>query len=234
MRRGPLALMALAGSLVLSSCGPSEEQKREEAFQRDLAALHSSGRRERMEAARNLGARGDKRATLEMIEALAREEDPEVREEMIRALGDLRDERATPVLVALLLHEDPEVERVAIVALGKIGDKRAVPHLIDRLARGVRWIRSVAAGALHQITGHDEPADWLDEFAVRDGVRRWERWWKDHRAEVSALVEVPRGPPAPGGEIEPWWKTVDREGGETRRPPWSTPPDRPRPPPPER
>jgi hypothetical protein len=210
-----LALMPLA-------CGPSEEQRREDQYQRDIQTLSAPDRRARMEAARAVAShKGDKRSVNALLSALAHEEDPEVREVMIEALGDLGDPEATPVLVALLTHEDPEVQRLAVIALGKIGkqsgDKRAVPALIDRLARGVPWVRAISAAALHQITGHAVEIDWLDEFAIREGVRLWEAWEKEHRHEIPVLVEAPV---APAGEREPWWRQVDREGAAKKKPSW--------------
>ena len=231
--RSILTFAALMAFLPLA-CGPSEEETQEKQFQAELQGLSSPDRQKRMEAARGMVEhRGDKRAVRSLLVALAHEEDPEVREAIVASLGEIGDPEATPALTALLSHEDPEVQRVAIVALGKIGkesgDKRAVPALIDRLARGVPWIRALAAGALHQVTNHSVEIDWLDEFAVREGVRLWETWEKEHRYEIPPIVEA--GPVTPAGEKEAWWKRMDREAAMKKRPAWPKEAENPPPPP---
>src|SRR5262249_38404757 len=65
----------------------------------------------------------------------------------IRALGEIRDQRATDRLIALLRKGDRE----AASALGKIGDPRAVGALIDILVNGSGHLATAAADALGRI-----------------------------------------------------------------------------------
>jgi HEAT repeat protein len=46
-----------------------------------------------------------------------------------QALGDIRDPRAVPTLIALCDHPGPVVRRWAALALGEIGDERSLPAL---------------------------------------------------------------------------------------------------------
>jgi HEAT repeat protein len=64
-------------------------------------------------------------------------------------LGDLRDPRAVPVLVALL--DEPEVNDIVPWSLGQIGDKRAVAPLIQTLANRDPSMRVLAIYGLEQL-----------------------------------------------------------------------------------
>jgi hypothetical protein len=64
-------------------------------------------------------------------------------------LGDLRDGRAVPILVALL--NDPEVDSIVPWALGEIGDRRAVGPLLDALDDDSPSMRVLAIYALETL-----------------------------------------------------------------------------------
>ena len=64
-------------------------------------------------------------------------------------LGDLRDEKAVPILVALL--NDPEVNSIVPWALGEIGDRRAVGPLLNALDDDSPSMRVLAIYALETL-----------------------------------------------------------------------------------
>jgi uncharacterized protein YwqG len=66
-------------------------------------------------------------------------------------LGQIRDERAVPVLIEALQDEAREVRAAAAQALGQIGDERAVDALVEALADAD--CAQVATWALEQIGG---------------------------------------------------------------------------------
>lgn len=81
-------------------------------------------------AARALGNfPGNPQALKSLISALPGEEEPQVREGIVLALGDLGDGQAVPVLVPLLGNESFALRNAAIRALGKIGSADALPAL---------------------------------------------------------------------------------------------------------
>jgi HEAT repeat protein len=109
----------------------------------------------------------DKKA--EVIQALgnafdkvegARPVDNRMRVEFLRALGRMKDKRATPVLVKIMTDDgeaqDFLINRLAAQQLGAMGDPEAVPHLIEALflfdaRRPQLRMNDVAAEALVRI-----------------------------------------------------------------------------------
>lgn len=81
-------------------------------------------------AARALGNfPGNPEALKALVSALPGEEEPQVREGIVLALGDLGDGQAVPVLVPLLNSESFALRNAAIRALGKIASADALPSL---------------------------------------------------------------------------------------------------------
>ena len=79
-------------------------------------------------------AAGDKKTRLEFMKKLvAALEDPsqKVRNQALKALGDLGDKRAVPAITKLL--DEPGTRQAAVLVLGKLGSKRAVPAIIRLL-----------------------------------------------------------------------------------------------------
>jgi hypothetical protein len=70
-----------------------------------------------------------------------------------RTLGQLRDARAVPLLVALL--RDPDVETVVPSALATIGDRRAIAPLIDLLDDDDPSMRVLAIYALEDLRARE-------------------------------------------------------------------------------
>jgi HEAT repeat protein len=77
--------------------------------------------------------------------------DPTIRDEAIRVLVRLRDERAVEALVAML--GDERASLACIVALGSLGDPRALAPLSLFLERAPADLCSAAVGAVEEIGG---------------------------------------------------------------------------------
>ena len=102
-------------------------------------------------------------------------------------LGELKVQRAFPVLVVALKDLDDEVRAKAAGALGKLGDRRAVTYLLDHLLSDpAPFVRARIAGALGQFTD-GEVIDRLVR-ALGDPA-----WWVRMRS-VEALEQI--GPTA--------------------------------------
>ncbi len=61
--------------------------------------------------------------------------DPEVRKFVVDILGEIKDRRAVPALIARLEDADENIRVAAAEALGKIRDRRAVDALLVCLTR---------------------------------------------------------------------------------------------------
>ena len=91
-------------------------------------------------------------------------------------LGDLRDQRAVPILIALL--KDSEVSSIVPWALGQIGDKGAVGPLLDALDEDSPTTRVLAIYA-------------LETLHAREALPRLAALLTDHRrATFGARVSV--------------------------------------------
>lgn len=92
---------------------------------------------ERASAARQIGHLKDGRATNLLVRALNSEEDSIVIDRIIEAMGDIKDAKATMVIVELLKRELEKHENeqnksllfLIVESLMKIGDKRALEQL---------------------------------------------------------------------------------------------------------
>lgn len=115
------------------------------------AMLWSEDERDRQEAAYLIGARGDRRATLTLVERLrsaTSDDDHYLREVGARALGRLRDGRALPLLLELAAARQPAALE-ALGRLGRLAKKDGVPVLIASLAKPS--LRSIAGRALARL-----------------------------------------------------------------------------------
>lgn len=83
-----------------------------------------------------------------------REKDEFVRRSAARALGQLKDSRATPALVIALgdKNSSDDLKREAALSLGNIGDARAVPALEAATAARDPYLSRIASEALKKIT----------------------------------------------------------------------------------
>ncbi|HEU5169003.1 MAG TPA: HEAT repeat domain-containing protein, partial [Gemmatimonadales bacterium] len=88
-------------------------------------------------------------ATPALVRALARHDDPEVRVEAVRALGQIPpDAESADVCLAAL--EDPAWPTRALAArsIGRLGDRRAIPRLERAMGDTAYWVRHHAGQAL--------------------------------------------------------------------------------------
>ena len=69
-----------------------------------------------------------------LLRTLFNERDSAIREDVVRALGAIRDGRAVDYLVAVM--KEPGLRLLAVEALGHIGDRRVVP-ILRRVVEGV-------------------------------------------------------------------------------------------------
>ncbi len=72
---------------------------------------------------------GSEEALLALLFAFPGEDEPQVREGIVISLGELRDDKAVPLLSSLLYDASFAVRHAAIQALGKIGASEALPAL---------------------------------------------------------------------------------------------------------
>ena len=104
----------------------------------------------------------DRRSVPRLAQAAKEDGDWWVQERAIEALGELGDQRSTPVLVNLLTRR--ELHWVCVEALGRLGDPRAVPYLGQLLKGGSQEFRIEVLGALEGI-GTPEIVDEVRKVA---------------------------------------------------------------------
>jgi HEAT repeat protein len=81
-----------------------------------------------------LGKTKSRKGVEPLLSVLAHDGDSAVREDAIRALGEIGDPQAVEALVIVM--KEPGLRTVAVEALGRIGDRRVVPMLIDMVTGG--------------------------------------------------------------------------------------------------
>ncbi|MFX0106615.1 MAG: HEAT repeat domain-containing protein [Candidatus Hodarchaeota archaeon] len=115
-----------------------DQKIQNEAFNSYVKKLfNSSSWKDRAIAAQNLGKLKESRATNILARALKSEDDTVVINRIIEAMGEIRDPKATMLIIDFLKSEleKPEEDQdkirlfVIIESLMKIGDKRALEHL---------------------------------------------------------------------------------------------------------
>lgn len=127
-----------------------------------------------------------------------------MRAEAARALGLVRDVRATMLLIKTLDDDHEEVRAAAVEALGMIGDKRAIPALLERLpdqsrhqrARIVEALGAFGDAATPALVEHgrsrpDDAAMVADLLGLIGGVAsaaELGRWMSNERDEVRAAA----------------------------------------------
>jgi HEAT repeat protein len=96
-----------------------------------LEALKHSEWLVRLHAVEALGKMRSPTAVEPLLAALFNDHDQAIREDVVRALGQVGDGRAVEFLVIVM--KEPGLRPLAVEALGQIGDPRAVPVLVDVL-----------------------------------------------------------------------------------------------------
>jgi HEAT repeat protein len=94
-----------------------------------LKALQHEDWLVRLHAVESLGKARSKRAVVPLLSVLFNDPDSAVREDAVRALGEIGDPQAVEHLFTAM--REPGLRTLAVEALGQIGDRRAVPVLID-------------------------------------------------------------------------------------------------------
>ena len=94
-----------------------------------LKALQHDDWLVRLHAVESLGKAHSKRAVTPLLSVLFNDRDSAVREDAVRALGEIGDPQAVEHL--FMVMREPGLRTVAVETLGRIGDRRAVPVLID-------------------------------------------------------------------------------------------------------
>lgn len=83
----------------------------------------------RLHAVESLGKTKSQKAVEPLLSALFNDADSAIREDAVRALGEIGDSQAVEFLFAAM--KEPGLRTLAVEALGRIGDRRAVPVLIE-------------------------------------------------------------------------------------------------------
>lgn len=124
-----------------------------------LHALDSKNPHTRSSSARALGRLGAKQAYTLLVNLLTKEFDFQIRLEMMRSLGELRDQRAVEILLPYL--KVPEqinrgwIVQTAANALGKIGTESVIEPLTEVLCNDPDWFARL--GAVEGLCGIKHP-----------------------------------------------------------------------------
>ncbi|MDE3225431.1 MAG: HEAT repeat domain-containing protein [Nitrospirota bacterium] len=121
----------------------------------------------RLHAVEALGWLKSSESVETLLWLLFNDQDQAIREDAVRALGEIGDARAVDFL--FLAMKDVGLRHLAIEALGKIGDRRAVPALVD------------------VVTGVNRPADSRKIDGCGD---RWDTEMHAMEAAVRALALI--------------------------------------------
>ncbi len=121
----------------------------------------------RLHAVETLGWLKSSESVEPLLWLLFNDQDQAIREDAVRALGEVGDARAVDFL--FLAMKDVGLRHLAIEALGKIGDRRAVPALVD------------------VVTGASRPADSRKIDGCGD---RWDTEMHAMEAAVRALALI--------------------------------------------
>ncbi len=85
----------------------------------------------RLHAVESLGKTRSRQAVEPLLSVMFNDRDSAVREDAVRALGEIGDPRAVEHLITAM--REPGLRTLAVETLGRIGDPRAVPALVDVL-----------------------------------------------------------------------------------------------------
>lgn len=126
-------------------------------------------------------------------------EDPRVREQATRVLGDRRSREAVPALIARLSDPDLRLAERAAGALAQIGDERAVGPIIDFTQRLEEGPYSPRYARIIGDIGGSEARGYLltlesgqVDVRVREAAREALRELEAHEREQAALAAPPR------------------------------------------
>lgn len=208
--REPYAVAALARVLAGALRADAREHLRSTVLLRGPPVV-------RAQAARALGAMGDKASVVPLLLAL-RDEDVVLRTEALFALGELREERAVPSMTPFLRVPDARVREATARALGVLGSARALAGLVQALDDPAPLVVESAANALALLGQANAVAPLLDrwdrtrgkDLRLEDGFERalarltgvslggdpelWRAWWKENRDREGPARTRPEAP----------------------------------------
>jgi HEAT repeat protein len=144
------------GTTICPCCGkPIRANTEEDFFDKLVDALRHPVPSKAALAAQILGKLSDARGVEPLMEAYERTHDPELQEAVIRALGNLKDDRAVGRLSQVLNDASAFVTlRIAAAeALARIGSTRALAALQATAQREDRSIARAARAALEESSG---------------------------------------------------------------------------------
>lgn len=147
--------------------------------------LDSDDPEKRLQAVKSLGEANDDKAVEYLIQALG-DPDLRVKAKSIDALGDMRANDATPVLIQQLFLRDapPIVKQRILASLGKIGDPRATTPIAEFLKRDLDADTSgTAIYALGEI-GSPESLEVLGGIAETEDNPTLQRLAREAAAKV--------------------------------------------------
>ena len=127
---------------------------------------HSLSEARRLKLTRALGKTKSPAAVDKLIPLL---QDPSsrIREEAVKALGEIADEKAIMPLIEKL-KDYPDIQRQAIWSLARIGSPQSLHPLIESLYHPDRQIRADAASALGEIRRWEAADSLMDSLRKED------------------------------------------------------------------
>lgn len=152
----------------------------------------------RIEAATALTKIKDPRAVLPLVKMLESKHDLHyIRRNagvipIIKGLGEMKDARATLVILANLRDRSANIRVISAHALGKIGDEKAVSPLIETLKDSSIEVRRAAARALGKIGDERavEPLMYAFQFLRIQRVAAWALGEIGDQRAVKVLLEA--------------------------------------------
>jgi HEAT repeat protein len=134
----------------------------------------------RLHAVESLGKTKSKQAVEPLLSVLFNDRDSAVREDVVRALGEIGDPEAVDYLFTAM--REPGLRTPAVEALGRIGDRRAFPVLMDILTgAGHPEVARTVAGCGDQ---------WTEEVITRGAAARSLGLIGDERAIPSLVAAL--------------------------------------------
>lgn len=122
--------------------------------------------------------------------------DDDVKKLIVDTLGEIKDRKAAPALVALLSDRNENVAASAVEALGKLGDPETLPPLLEILSRDNPLLVFSAIKALEQL-GDPRAVEPLIEILNKSSYKRGAleslRLIGDMRSVAPLIVELQSG-----------------------------------------